>query len=87
MNYLAIGNDVYFFRDGALHCRSNGVTEQLDWKNLTEDEIEFYANLAYHLEQINSLTSEYANEVFTKWISSSLTSRKCFPHYRGMTSL
>jgi hypothetical protein len=66
MNYLALGNDVYFFRDGALHCRSNGVTEQLNWKNLTEDEIEFYANLAYHLEQINSLTSEYANEVFTK---------------------
>ncbi len=66
MNYLALGNDVYFFRDGALHCRHDGVTEQLDWKNLTEDEIEFYANLAYHLEQINSLTIEYANEVFTK---------------------
>jgi len=66
MNYLALGNDVYFFRDGALNCRSGGVTEQLDWKNLTEDEIEFYANLAYHLEQINNLTSEYANEVFTK---------------------
>ncbi len=66
MNYLAIGNDVYFFQDGALHCRTNGVTEQLNWKDLTEDEIEFYANLAYHLEQIESLTKEYANEVFTK---------------------
>jgi len=66
MNYLALGNDVYFFQNGALHCRSNGVTEQLNWKNLTEDEIEFYANLAYYLEQINRLTSEYAKEVFTK---------------------
>ena len=66
MNYLALGNDIYFFRDGALHCRHDGVTEQLNWQDLTEHEIEFYANLAYHLEQINSLTSEYANEVFTK---------------------
>lgn len=66
MNYLAIGNDVYFFSDGALHCRTNGVTEQLNWKTLTDDEIEFYANLAYHLEQIENLTKEYANEVFTK---------------------
>lgn len=66
MNYLAIGNDVYFFQDSALHCRTNGVTEKLNWKNLSDDEIEFYANLAYHLEQIENLTKEYANEVFTK---------------------
>lgn len=66
MNYLTLGNDVYFFRDGALYCRSGGVTEQLNWKNLTEDEIEFYANLAYYLEQIENLTKEYTQEVFTK---------------------
>lgn len=66
MNYLALGNDVYFFRDGALHCRSNGVTEQLKSENLTEDEIEFFANLAYHLECIENLTREYTKEVFAK---------------------
>jgi hypothetical protein len=66
MNYLALGNDVYFFREGALHCRSNGVTEQLNWQNLSENEIEFFANLAYYLEQIENLTREYTEEVFTK---------------------
>lgn len=66
MNYLAIGNDIYFFRDGALHCRSEGVTEQLNWQDLTEDEIEYYANLAYHLEQIENLTIEYTQSIFTK---------------------
>jgi len=66
MNYLALGNDVYFFRDGSLHCRHDGVTEQLNWKNLNENEIEFYANLAYYLEQIENLTKEYTQEVFAK---------------------
>lgn len=66
MNYLALGNDIYFFRDGALHCRSDGVTEQLKWENLSEDEIEFYANLAYHLEQIENLTKEYTSSIFAK---------------------
>ena len=66
MNYLALGNDIYFFRDGALHCRSNGVTEQLNWQNLSEQEIEFFANLAYYLEQIENLTREYTKEVFAK---------------------
>lgn len=66
MNYLALGNDIYFFRDGALHCRHDGVTEQLNWQDLTDNEIEFYANLGYYLEQIENLTKEYAQEVFAK---------------------
>ena len=66
MNYLALGNDVYFFRDGALHCRHDGVTERLNWQDLNENEIEYYANLAYYLEQIENLTKEYTQEVFAK---------------------
>ena len=66
MNYLALGNDIYFFRDGALQCRHDGVTEQLNWQSLTDSEIEYFANLAYYLEQIENLTKEYTQEVFAK---------------------
>lgn len=66
MNYLAIGDDVYFFRDGALYCRSNGLTEQIVCDGMSDDDIEYYANLAYHLECIERLTKEYTDTIFTK---------------------
>ena len=66
MNYLALGNDVYFIRDGALHCRSEGATFQIDWRDLDDESIEYYANLHYYLEQIEQLTKEYTSSVFSK---------------------
>jgi len=66
MNYLALGNDLYFIRDGALHCRSNGDTFVIDDEGLDDDSIEYYAHLYYYLDKIEQLTQEYTTTVFTK---------------------
>ena len=66
MNYLAIGDDVYFMRDGALHCRSEGQTFEIDDDDMDEDTLEYYAHLQYYMSQIEALTQEYTETIFTK---------------------
>lgn len=66
MNYLALGDDIYFLRDGALHCRSEGETFEIDDDDMDEDTLEYYAHLQYYLSQIEALTQEYTTAIFTK---------------------
>ena len=66
MNYLALGDDIYFLRDGALHCRSEGQTFEIDDDDMDEDTLEYYAHLQYYMSQIEALTQEYTTEIFTK---------------------
>ena len=66
MNYLAIGDDVYFMRDGALYCRSEGQTFEIDDDDMDEDTLEYYAHLQYYMSQIEALTQEYTETIFTK---------------------
>ncbi len=66
MNYLAISDDVYFMRDGALHCRSEGQTFEIDDADMDEDTLEYYAHLQYYMSQIEALTQEYTDAICTK---------------------
>lgn len=58
MNYLALGNEIFWQSPDGLYVRSQGKTERLTYDDLDDDDIEFYASLYYHLEQINSLAHE-----------------------------
>ena len=66
MNYLALGDDIYFLRNGALYCRSEGQTFEIDGDDLDDDSMEYYAHLQYYMSQIEALTQEYTTEIFTK---------------------
>lgn len=56
MNYLALGNEIYWQQPDGLYVRSNGKTERITAQE--DDDIEFYASLAYYIEQINNLAHE-----------------------------
>lgn len=66
MNYLALGDDIYFMRDGALHCRSEGETFEVSGNEMDDDTLEYYAHLQYYMSQIEALTQEYTETIFTK---------------------
>tara|TARA_B100002019_G_scaffold205595_1_gene178350 strand:+ start:158 stop:490 length:333 start_codon:yes stop_codon:yes gene_type:complete len=66
MNYLAIGDDVYFMQNGSLHCRSEGQTFEVSDDDMDDDTLEYYAHLQYYMSQIEALTQEYTTTIFTK---------------------
>ena len=69
MNYLAIGDEIYFMQNGSLHCRSEGETYEVSDDDMDDDTLEYYAHLQYYMSQIEALTQEYTTTIFTKWIS------------------
>lgn len=66
MNYLALGDDIYFMRNGALHCRTNGEIIEVSGNEMDDDTLEYYAHLQYYMSQIEALTQEYTDAIFTK---------------------
>jgi len=67
MNYLALGNDIFWQQLDGLYVRSNGVTTRIDMTEIeNDDDIEFYASLAYHLTQINLLAQERQQQLHAK---------------------
>lgn len=65
MNYLALGNEIFWFQPDGLYVRSNGKTELITFID-NDDDIEFYASLAYYLEQINTLAKERQQQLTAK---------------------
>lgn len=59
MNYLALGNDLFWHNPDGLYVRSQGKTQRITHENLDDEHIEFYASLYYYLEQINQLAHEH----------------------------
>lgn len=57
MNYVALGNEIFWQQSDGLYVRSNGKTERITMLQ-QDDDIEFYASLAYYIEQINNLARE-----------------------------
>lgn len=67
MNYLALGNDIFWQQLDGLYVRSNGQTSRIDMTEIeNDDDIEFYASLAYHLSQINLLAQERQQQLHAK---------------------
>jgi len=67
MNYLALGNDIFWQQLDGLYVRSNGVTTRIDMTEIeNDDDIEFYASLAYHLTQIHLLAQERQQQLHAK---------------------
>lgn len=67
MNYLALGNDIFWQQLDGLYVRSTGQTSRIDMTEITnDDDIEFYASLAYHLSQINLLAQERQQQLHAK---------------------
>ena len=67
MNYLALGNDIFWQSDDGLYVRSNGQTNRIDMSQIdNDDDIEFYASLAYYIEQINTLAKERQQQLHAK---------------------
>ena len=59
MNYVALGNEIYWQTVKGLYVRSNGKTELITMSDCaTDEDMEFYASLAYYIEQINNLAHE-----------------------------
>ncbi len=59
MNYVALGNEIYWHNEIGLYVRSNGQTERITMSDCqTDEDMEFYASLAYYIEQINNLARE-----------------------------
>jgi hypothetical protein len=57
MNYVALGNEIFWQQSDGLYVRSNGKTELITMLQ-QDDDIEFYASLFYYIEQINKLARE-----------------------------
>jgi hypothetical protein len=57
MNYVALGNEIFWQQSDGLYVRSNGKTERITMLQ-QDDDIEFYASLFYYIEQINKLARE-----------------------------
>lgn len=67
MNYLALGNDIFWQQLDGLYVRSNGQTSRIDMTEIeNDDDVEFYANLAYYLSQINLLAQERQQQLHAK---------------------
>lgn len=67
MNYLALGNDIFWQQLDGLYVRSNGQTSRIDMTQIdNDDDVEFYANLAYYLSQINLLAQERQQQLHAK---------------------
>jgi hypothetical protein len=67
MNYLALGNEIYWQQLDGLYVRSNGKTERITMESIeNDDDMEFYANLAYHLTQITLLANERQQQLTAK---------------------
>lgn len=67
MNYLALGNDIFWQQLDGLYVRSHGQTSRIDMTEIeNDDDIEFYASLAYHLSQINLLAQERQQQLHAK---------------------
>ena len=67
MNYLALGNDIFWQQLDGLYVRSNGATTRIDMTEIeNDDDIEFYASLAYHLTQISLLANERQQQLHAK---------------------
>ncbi len=58
MNYVALGNEIFWQQPDGLYVRSNGKTERITMTHHNDEDIEFYASLFYYIEQINSLARE-----------------------------
>lgn len=67
MNYLALGNEIFWQKIDGLYVRSNGQTTRIDMTQIdNDDDIEFYASLAYHLTQIELLAQERQQQLYAK---------------------
>lgn len=67
MNYLALGNDIFWQQIDGLYVRSNGQTTRIDMDEIVnDDDLEFYASLAYHLTQISLLAQERQQQLTAK---------------------
>ena len=67
MNYLALGNDIFWQQTDGLYVRSSGQTSRIDMTQIdNDDDIEFYASLAYHLSQIDLLAKERQQQLTAK---------------------
>jgi hypothetical protein len=67
MNYLALGNEIYWQQIDGLYVRSNGKSERITMDSVdNDDDFEFYANLAYHLTQITLLAQERQQQLTAK---------------------
>jgi hypothetical protein len=67
MNYLALGNEIFWQKIDGLYVRSNGQTTRIDMTQIdNDDDVEFYASLAYHLSQIYLLAKERQQQLTAK---------------------
>lgn len=67
MNYVALGNDIFWQQIDGLYVRSNGKTERIVMTEVEDDdEMEFYASLAYYISQINMLAQERQQQLHAK---------------------
>jgi len=67
MNYIALGNELFWFQPDGLYVRSNGKTTHINMTQIdNDDDIEFYASLAYYIEQINILAQERQQQLHAK---------------------
>jgi len=67
MNYLALGNEIFWQKIDGLYVRSNGQTTRIDMTQIdNDDDFEFYASLAYHLTQIELLAQERQQQLTAK---------------------
>jgi len=67
MNYLALGNEIFWQKIDGLYVRSNGETTRIDTNQIdNDDDIEFYASLGYYLSQIELLAKERQQQLTAK---------------------
>jgi len=64
MNYLVLGNNIFYLKEDGLYVRSDGVTERI--ADPHPDDVEFYASLYYYLEQITQLAHERQQQLTAK---------------------
>jgi hypothetical protein len=67
MNYLVLGNEIFWQKIDGLYVRSDGRTTRIDMTQIdNDDDIDFYASLAYHLSQISLLAQERQQQLYAK---------------------